>query len=90
MYVQFRFDKQHGGARQVTEVMPQSMRIVMKIGACPEYLYIFSLITFYYQGFFPFLIICVIHQVDEALIGVSFSVCMHNFVLKNNTGVLGK
>jgi hypothetical protein len=55
-----------------------------------EYLCIHLLITFYYQGFFPFLIIFVIQQVDEVVIGVSFRMCMHNFVLRNNTEVLGK
>jgi hypothetical protein len=62
----------------------------MNITAYLEYLYILSLITFDYHGFCPFLIICVIRQVDEALIGVSFSVCMHNFVLTKNTRVLSK
>ncbi len=62
----------------------------MKIGACPEYLYILLAITFYYHGFFPSLIICLIHKVDEAMSGVSFRVCMHNFVLTNNAQVLGK
>jgi hypothetical protein len=60
----------------------------MKKTGYPEYLYILSLNTFDYDGFFPFLIICVIRQVDEAFIGVSFSVCMNTFVLKNSTGVL--
>jgi hypothetical protein len=46
----------------------------MKRTAYLEYLYILSLITFYYDGLCPFLIICVIRQVDEALIGVSFRV----------------
>ncbi len=64
------------------------MRIVMKIGATPESLYIFFLITFYSHGFFLFLFFCVIQQVAEVLIGVSLSVCMHSFVWRNNTAVL--
>ncbi len=61
----------------------------MKIGATPEYLCILFPITFDSHGFFPFLIFSVIQQVDEVLISVSFSVCMHNFVLTSNTVVLG-
>jgi len=66
------------------------MRIVMKRTGCREYLCILFLIIFYDQRFFPFLIICVILQVDEVFIGVSFRMCMYNFVWRNNTGVVGK
>jgi hypothetical protein len=61
----------------------------MKKTACPEYLCIHLLISFHLQGFFPFLIICVIPQVDEVVIGLTFRAWMPNFVLRNNTRVLG-
>ncbi len=55
-----------------------------------KYLCILFLITFYHQGFFRFLITAVIQQLDEVVIGVSFCMCMHNFVLRNKTRLLGK